>query len=104
MKRKIFAGGNHSWLLQKYEKQNYNTAEAINDRLQIEMVENDHHSYIDRMSKNTNPSLINMKSPVSSISEVPNSDVKLRLVVNQKKTLSVSTNLKLSHLFIRFDL
>lgn len=31
-------------------------------------------------------------------------EAKFKLVVNQKKTLSVSGNLKLSHLFLRFDM
>jgi REP element-mobilizing transposase RayT len=54
------------------------------------------------MSKNTNPSIINIHTPDSSSNE--QTDSKLRLVVNLKKTLSSPQNLKLFHLFIRFDM
>ena len=57
---------------------------------------------IEEMTKNTNPSIINIQTPDSSTNE--QTDSKLRLIVNLKKTLSTPSNLKLLHLFIRFDM
>ena len=57
---------------------------------------------VEEMSKNTNPSIINIQTPDSSTNE--QTDSKLRLVVNLKKTLSMPSNLKLLHLFVRFDM
>ena len=64
---------------------------------------NDDASLIEEMSKNTNPSMIKINTPDSS-NHFEFTDSKFRLVVNIKKTLSTLSNLKLSHLFIRFDL
>jgi len=99
--RTIFAGGNHSWVLQKRaEKVSYNSVPKVNTEPQLDCLDaNQLHSIVEQMSKNTNPSIVNVISPDDS---TPRSELecKVRLIVNVKRS---TPKLSLHHLFMRVD-